>query len=130
MSALSDFLENEVLDHLFGTGTYSSPCVYVGLDSGSPTDTGPGSEVSGGGYLRQRAVNWDVAAAGATENSSAITFPQATASYNVKAVILMDGSTVACTTNMLWYGFLTTSRLVNENDTFEIAASSLDVTIA
>jgi len=130
MSALTDFGENKLIDHFFNVASYTAPSVYCGLFSTSPDDAASGLEVSGGGYLRQRVVNWDTSASGATENSSAITFPQATASYNVLAVGLMDGSTAGCATNMWWYGKLSTSRLVNQNDTFEIAASSLDVTLA
>jgi hypothetical protein len=129
MSAIADFAENKILDHLFNVASYTAPSIYGGLFSTSPTDASSGLEVSGGGYLRQRVVNWDAAAAGATENSSAITYPQATASYNVVAVALMDGSTVGCATNMLWFGALSTSRLVQNNDTFEFAASAIDVTL-
>jgi len=130
MSALTDFLETEVLDHLFGKGAYNSPSLYVALFSASPTDSSSGTEiVTGASYARVWSASWDTAAAGATENSSAITFPQATASYNVVAVALMDGSTVGCATNMLWYGRLSTSRAVAANDTFEFAASAIDVTL-
>src|SRR3990167_449207 len=129
MSALSDYLENKVMDHFTGKTTFNSPSIYTALFSTSPTDAASGLEVSGGGYTRILSASWDTSASGATENSSAITFPQATASYNVVAVALMDGSTVGCATNILWYGSLTTSRLVNQNGTFEIAASSLDLTI-
>jgi len=130
MSAMSDYLENKALDHLFNVASYSAPCTYAALFSTAPSDSSSGLEITAGAsYLRQRVGNWDAAASGATENSSAITFPQATGSYNVVSVALMDGSTVGCATNMLWYGPLSTSRLVNTNDTFEIAASALDVTL-
>ena len=105
------------------------PSLYCALFSTSPTDSSSGVEISGGGYTRIWTASWDTAASGATENSSAITFPQATASYNVVAVALMDGSTVGCATNMLWYGRLSTSRAVAQNDTFEFAASAVDVTL-
>lgn len=129
MSALSDYLENKIMDHFTGKTTFASPSIYSALFSTSPTDSASGEEVGTGAYARILSASWDTSASGATENSSAITFPQATASYNVVAVALMDGSTVGCATNILWYGRLTTSRLVNQNDTFEIAASSLDLTI-
>ena len=36
MSAMSDYLENEILDHILGTGSYTMPSnVYVGLATGS-----------------------------------------------------------------------------------------------
>lgn len=124
MSAMTDPFENALINHVFSTSTYTSPSTWIALFSTSPTDSSSGTEVSGGAYVRVRVVNWDAAASGATENSSAVTFPQATASYNVVAVAIMDASTSG---SMLLYGALSTSRAVANNDTFEIAASSLDV---
>ena len=39
MSAMSDYLENEILDHILATGAYTMPTtVYVGLSTGSFND--------------------------------------------------------------------------------------------
>ena len=67
MAALSDFLENKLIDFLFrgqalgitgasaaaGTGPTS---LYVGLYTANPTDAAGGTEVTGGSYARQAAV--------------------------------------------------------------------------
>ncbi|BCV05591.1 MAG: hypothetical protein CM15mV111_180 [uncultured marine virus] len=51
MSAMSDYLENEILDHILGTGAYSAPStVYIGLSTGSFGDDNSGTELSGSGY--------------------------------------------------------------------------------
>jgi len=45
----SDYLEGKVLDHLLGRTTYTAPAtVYVALYTSAPTDSGGGTEVSGG----------------------------------------------------------------------------------
>ena len=68
MAALSDFLENKVLDWLLrgqaigitgasaaaGTGPTS---VFVGLHTATPTDVGGGTEVTGGSYARVAIVS-------------------------------------------------------------------------
>ena len=54
MSAMSDYLENEVLDHILGTGAYTMPSnVYIGLSTGSFVDDASGTELSGSGYTRK-----------------------------------------------------------------------------
>ena len=54
MSAMSDFLELKILDHVTGRTAYTKPsAVYLGLSTGDFTDTGSGSsEISGNGYAR------------------------------------------------------------------------------
>ena len=128
MSAMTDALENALINHIFGNGAsaYTAPSPWVGLFSVTPTDSSSGTEVSGGGYVRLRVTNWDAAASGATENSSAITFAQASASYNVCGVAILDASTAG---SLLLFGPLSTSKLVGVNDNFEFAASALDVSL-
>lgn len=68
MSDLSDFLENEILDHILGTGSYAMPTGFWGLHNGHPGETGA-SELSGGSYARQ-SVAFGAAAAGAAANTA------------------------------------------------------------
>jgi hypothetical protein len=64
MSAMSDYLENEILDHILGTGAYTMPTtVYVGLATASFNDDNSGTELSGSGYARQSAA-FNAAASG------------------------------------------------------------------
>ena len=47
----SDYLENEILDHVLGGADYSRPAtVYIALYTAAPTDAGGGTEVTGGSY--------------------------------------------------------------------------------
>lgn len=58
MSGLSQYLEKKVLDHLFGKTTYTAPATcYVGLFTALPSDSGGGTEVSGGSYARLAITN-------------------------------------------------------------------------
>ena len=53
MAGFSDYLEDKVLDHVFGGTAYTAPStLYVALYTVAPTDTGGGTEVLGRGYSR------------------------------------------------------------------------------
>jgi hypothetical protein len=81
MSAMSDYLELKVLDHVLGTTAYTMPTtVYVGLSTGSFADDNSGTELTGGSYARQ-SIAFDAAASGTTDNTAAVDFPVATASW-------------------------------------------------
>ena len=82
MSAMSNYLENEILDHVLGTGAYTHPSqVYIGLATASFGEGNTGTELSGNGYARQ-AINFSAASGGTTSNNANVDFPAATASWN------------------------------------------------
>jgi hypothetical protein len=131
LDAMSNFLETELLDHVLNNDAYTSPTiVYIALYTAAPSDAGGGTEVSGGAYgrvaLDSSTTNKWTNAGGTADNISAITFTQATASWGtVTHMGIFDASTAG---NLLLWGTLTTSRTVNNGDTFEFAAGDLDVT--
>ena len=52
--SFSNYLEDAVLNHVFGGSSYTAPTtLYVALFTSAPSDTGGGTEVSGGAYARQ-----------------------------------------------------------------------------
>jgi hypothetical protein len=128
MSAMSDYLENKVLDHVLGTTSYTMPAtVYIGLSTGSFADDNSGTELSGSGYARQ-SVAFDAAASGLADNTSAIDFPTATGSWGtVSHWGLFDASSAG---NLLIHGSFTTSKAVASGDILRIAAGELDITAA
>ena len=127
----SNFLELELLDHVLGAATYTPPVtVYVALYTVAPSDTGGGTEVTGGSYARvavtNNATNWPAAAAGLKSNGTAITFPAATAGWGTcVAFAILDDPTAG---NFLYWGDLTVSKAVNSGDTASFAIGDLDVT--
>ena len=127
----SDFLENEVLDHVLGNAAYSAPAtVYAALFTSSPSDAGGGTEVATGSYARvaitNNATNWPAAAGGSKSNGTAITFPTATANWGtIVAVGIFDASTGG---NLLFWATLTNSRTVFTSDVLTFPAGSFIVT--
>lgn len=130
--SFSNFLELELLDHVFGNAAYSAPAtLYVALFTATPSDTGGGTEVSGGSYARKdvtnNATNFPAAAAGAKSNGTAITFVTATASWGVVTQFgIFDASTNG---NLLAWGDLTASKTVDSGDTVSFAVGDLDITL-
>jgi hypothetical protein len=130
MGSFSDYWESEILDHLFGKGTYTPPTIYVGLSTADPLDNGSGlAEPTGNGYARVQtaAGDWNSASAGALDNANAITFPEATGSWGtITHFALFDAASAG---NMLAHGALTTSKAIGSGDTAKFAAGDLDVTL-
>lgn len=141
MSAMSDFLENKLIDFLFraqalgitgataaaGTGPAN---VYVALFTTNENDAASGAvEVSGAGYARVAVAaslaNWagtqgagttvaSTGSSGTTSNNNPITFGAPTANWGViTGAALFDALAGG---NMLAYGALGTSKTVNNLD--------------
>jgi len=127
MAGFSDYLENKVVGHVFGGSAYTAPStLYVALYTSAPSDTGGGTEVSGGAYARQTAAF--TISADTASNTSAIEYPTATANYGtVVAVGVFDALTSG---NLLAYGNLTTSKTVSNGDVFRFNAGAIDITVA
>lgn len=132
MGSFSDYLENELLDHVFKTGAYTAPTnIYVALCTSTPDDADTGStfpgELTGGGYVRIKCNTWDAAASGATENTQPVTYAQATADQGtVTHFALADKTTLG---NALGWGALSASRVISSGDTARFATGDLDVTL-
>lgn len=123
MSALTNFAENKLLDHLLGVAEYPMPTsLYVGLFTAAPGEGGGGTEVSGGGYARVR-LTASPASSGSASNASTLTFPRATANWGIVTHVgVFDAQTGG---NLLVYGALSTSVQVLTNDVVVIPAQSL-----
>lgn len=133
MGSFTDYLENELLDHVFGGGDYSRPAtLYIALSTTTISDDGTGmTEPSGGSYARaavtNNATNWPAASGGAKANGTAITFAQASASWGtIIDFAIMDAVSGG---NMLGYGTLTTSKTIDSGDTPSFAIGELDITL-
>lgn len=128
MAAMSNYLENALINAVLRNTSYTSPSVvYVGLYTSDPTDANTGTEVSGGSYAR-KAVTFGAPSNGASSNSALIEFNQATANWGtVTHMGILDASTGG---NLLFHGALTSSKTIENGDVFKFDASSLSVTLA
>lgn len=128
MAGFSTYLQQKVLDHIGGNGSYTAPTPYVGLYTAAPTDAGGGTEVSGGSYARVNANALFGPASGTSmANDGAVTFPAATASWGtVTHFGVFDASSAG---NLLYWGALTTSKTIGSGDTASFAVGTLTVSL-
>ena len=132
--SFSDYLENKLLDHVFGASSYSAPAtIYFALSTADPTDDGSGiAEPSGNNYARKSVTNdkdlWTDASGGALENEAAITFNTASGSWGtISHFAVFDESSGG---NMLIHGDLTTPKAVGTGDTPKFNIGDIDITLS
>lgn len=85
MSA-SNYLEDAILNHVFGTQAYAAPTIHVGLSTADPGEDGAGAdEPVGGAYDRLATApsDWNASAGGMVSNAVDLTFAEATAGWGV-----------------------------------------------
>lgn len=126
--SLSDFSEDEILDHLLGAATYTPPAtLYLAVFTAAPTDAGGGTEVTGGSYARlaitNNLTNFPASSGGAKSNGAVLDMVTASASWGtVVAYALFDASSAG---NMIGWADLTSPVLINNGDTLRFAAGAL-----
>jgi len=130
MGSFSDYLEDELLDHVFGKGSYAAPSIYVAFSTKDPLDDGSAlAEPSGGGYSRVATVgdDWNAAAGGIIDNAGEITFNEATDDWGtITHFALMDAESGG---NLLVHGILGASVSIGSGDTARLEASDLSVSL-
>lgn len=126
MSSFTDFLVDEVLDHVFRNSAYTPPStVYLALFTTAPTDAGGGTEASGASYARQEAT-FGAASGGAITNTSEVVFTASGGTWDgVEAVGVFDASTSG---NMLAWDDITSTD-VGDGDAIRFPAGELDITL-
>lgn len=134
MAGKSTYAEVSVINSLLRGSAFPSVAgsVYVALYTSAPSDTGGGTEVSGGAYARvavSRATGSWAAPTGspsATSNSAAVTFSSPTANWGtVTHFAIYDASTAG---NELYWGALGTSRnILNGDNAPSFAAGALAI---
>ena len=124
--SFSNYLETEILDHVFAGAAYTAPSTkYLGLFTSAPGEAGGGTEVSGGGYARQTVAF--TTSGNTTSNNAAVEFPTATANYGtVTHVGVFDASTSG---NLMAYATLSSSKAIATGDVFRVPSGDLDITL-
>jgi len=135
MGSFSDYLENKILDHIFGASAYTPPeTVYIALCTSAPTDASTGSDIVEAtytGYARKAVTNnktnFNSASAGSVSNAVEQVFAECTAgSSTITHFAVLDASTGG---NMLAWGALSTSKTITTGDTPKFAAGDLVATL-
>lgn len=139
MAAMSNYLENKLIDALFRGQSYTFPTtLHIGLLTAAPTDSGNGSEVTAASYSRAAVTcslaNWagtqgsgtTTASTGnnaVTSNNQSITFATPAQDWGVVTHIgIYDSPTGG---NLLFHGGLANSKTINTGDTVAFPAAAL-----
>lgn len=123
---LPDTIENQLLDALVGTASYSvTTPIKLALMTANGTDASAGTEVTGGSYARQT-ITFGAASAGQIANSATINFTSMPAA-TVVGIEIYDS---AATPKRLAYGGLTASKTLASGDTLQFGSSSITLSLA
>lgn len=128
----SNFLETAIINLMRGSALTAPTALYVGLFLSDPSDSGTaGTEVDYSGYARQQ-VTFAMEGTSAIVNSTAITFPEASASVGspVTHIAIFDTPTGTSSPTNLWlYGTLSTNLMIQAGVSPVFRAGSIKWTI-
>tara|TARA_R110000787_G_scaffold278387_1_gene388070 strand:- start:172 stop:555 length:384 start_codon:yes stop_codon:yes gene_type:complete len=122
--AISNYLNNKLLDHTLKNTAYTSPTtVYIGLYTANDGTTGePSTEVSGNGYSRQ-AVTFGSSASGVIANTGTVTFTASGGDFGqVISSAISDASSAG---NILFYDSFNVN--IVDGDSVVLAAGDISV---
>lgn len=123
---LPDTIENQLLDALVGTSSYSvTTPIKLALMTANGSDSAAGTEVTGGSYARQT-IAFDAASGGSIDNNAAISFTDMP-SCTVVGIEIYDSAGSA---KRLAYGALTASRTVTSGDTVQFASGAITLSLS
>lgn len=122
---MTTYLAHALMNHVYRNTAYTSPTtVYLAAFTTATDDSGGGTEVTGGSYARV-AMTLGAPAAKAISNSAEVNFGTATANWGtISHLAVMDASTAG---NMLSHSAMTTSRTVNNGDSFSVPVGDFDL---
>lgn len=130
--SFADFLENELLDHVWGNAAFApaSP-LFIGLSTTAPADDGTNITEPTNGYARvsvtNNLTNWPAAVGGAKANGTDFTFPTATGPWGtVTHAFISDAASGG---NIYGSGALTTAKTIDNGDTASFATGDFDITL-
>jgi hypothetical protein len=128
MAALSDYLEEKLLNHVFRQISYTGPgAIYVGLFKTNPGDDNSGEELYGNGYDRVTATFEAGTTNGTIVNDADIVFPQATATWpTVEYIGLFDNRIGG---NLLVHTKLAKPIDIDIDDSFLISANNMTIAL-
>ena len=125
--SFSNFLETEILDHVFAGAAYTAPGTkYLALFTAiSDGEAGSVTEISGNAYARQSVAF--TTSGNTTSNNAAVEFPTATGSWGtVTHVGVYDASSSG---NLMAYATLSSSKAIATGDVFRVPSGDLDITL-
>lgn len=127
MGSITDFLEGELLDHVFNAAYTPPTTVYLALFESDPLDAGSGTETAYTSYARQ-AITFSAASSRSIAQSGSISFPaNGGTSVNLTHWGVFDAATVG---NLMAHGALTATKTINNGDTPSVASGEVTISVS
>lgn len=130
MGSLSDYAENALMGHFFGSAYTAAATVYLALCTADPTDAGTGASMNecanANGYAR-KAITFGAASSRRVTQSGAVTFDQASGAWGTVTHWAVVDSGTHGAGNMLAYGALAASKSIVANNTPSVASGEVYV---
>lgn len=122
MAGLSDYAENLIAEWLFTTNSATRPTAWwLALYTAAPSDSGGGTEVSGGGYARQSLAF--SATADTDVNTATITFTASGGNFGVVTHAgIFDASSGG---NLLMWCALASPQTINDGQSLAVSPGNL-----
>ena len=134
MGSFADYLENKLLDHVFGGGDYARPAtLYIGLSTTTVTDAGGNvTEPVGNNYARapvtNNAVNFPAAVNGAKTNGADISFNVPSGAWGtVTDFVIYDAAAAG---NVIATGVLGQAQPIVSGNPVKFVAGQLSFSLA
>lgn len=131
MSAMSDYLETAILNHIFRQTTFASPsAIYIALYTTSTDDNNTVAEITAAGYTRKQ-VTFNAPTVSGTStivtNAAGILFPVAEADWGtITNIGLFDAQSAG---NLLYHGALATPKEILTGDILTFLEQDLTIGI-
>ena len=133
MGSLTDFAENELLDHLFNAAYTASANLYLVLCTGDPTDAATGAscnEVADANGYERTAITFGAASARRITQNAQVQFPQATGSWGTISHWCIADSATHGAGNILAHGAFSSSFTPVSGNTPSVASGQVYVEIS
>ncbi len=132
MGSLSNFSENSLLNHLFGSAYTPAATVYLALCTADPTDAGTGaamSEAADANNYARKAITFGAAASRKVTQSGIVTFNQASGAWGTITNWAIVDSATHGAGNMLAHGAFSASFAPVSGNTPSVASAQVYVQI-
>ena len=133
MGSLSDYSENELLDHVFNAAYTASSTIYLALCTADPTDAATGAsmnETANSNAYARTAIVFGAAASRRVTQSGDVSFPEATGTYGAAIThwAIVDSATYGAG-NVLAHGAFNSSFTPVSGNTVTVPSTSVYVEI-
>ena len=134
MGSITDFLEAELLDHVFNAAYTRAAAHFVALCTADPTDAALGdnmSEVPNAFAYQRTAITFGAASSRVVTQSGAVAFPQASGGgWGTASHWAICTSQTYDAGDVLAHGAFTASKTINDGNTPSIPTTEINVTIS